>query len=247
MYNPITKSNNIIENNNKYSLLYGRDLKRRNIFDNNIKYKQNNNVIVEKDTTNKKNEKYKFHKNSFFWIIYTIIYGYTDYELLSSKEYFSKEQEIRYALIDTLQKLSSKKKDFLKGQQIKIPNIITELGNNIRLSNTSFIGLCIILNINVCLIRNTVAQLILQNDDKMLYCIDINNTDLYKEKVSKEYCDKKYYLVENIGKPFYSISSYKADELRDICKSNGIETVNINGKNKTKKILYQELNDKIEI
>jgi hypothetical protein len=116
------------------------------------------------------------------------------------------------------------------------------------LSLDTFIGLCMMLNINVILVKNCIAQLLLNNEnDKNVWQVNVNKTKIDKcENITKKY-ESCYYLVDNITKPFKAISAYKAHELRSICEKVGIMTTNDKNKNKTKKDLYQELIDKIEI
>lgn len=187
---------------------------------------------------------------SFFWILYVIIYGIEDYRLIQPKQYFSKEQELRYMLVKKIQKMPSEKVDYLKAHKIKVQNMIRELGNGNKLSLNTFIGINIILKQNVCLVKNCVAQIYLNNNndnENDVWCIDVNKEKILYGNIRNKECGNRYYLVENIIKPFKSISAYKVDDLRKICDKLDIDTKNNSNKNKTKIQLYQELIDKIEI
>jgi hypothetical protein len=206
------------------------------------------NTSHQKQNYKKNNNSYNLNSYSYFWIMYVMIYGIEDYNLLTKKQYFSKEQEIRFVLVDKIHGLSKKKIDFLKAHKIKPQTIISELGNSSPLTLDTFIGLCIILNMNVLLVKNCIAHKLLNNEnDKNVWLVNVNKIRIDKCVDIEKVNESRYYLVDNISKPFKSISGYKADELRLICEKVGIVTKNEKNKNKTKKDLYQELIDKIEI
>lgn len=247
--------NHCFKSNGKNSLLYKTPVEKTNnglktcdksLYDNvtdNKNVKEKNKPVYDiKETT------VKLHIKSLLWIIYVMIHGEEEYKILEKKQYFNKEQDLRYSLIENIQKMSDKKKQYLKAHKIKLQTIISDLGNNHQLTIDSFIGLCMILNINVCLVKNKIAQVLMNNvksDD--IWCIDVNKQLLSSQLTNMKFCEKKYYLVENIIKPFKGISSYKIKELQDICLCLNIKTSMSNGKKMTKKVLYQELLDKIEI
>ena len=64
------------------------------------------------------------------------------------------------------------------------------------------------------------------------------------EKKLFDYKDKLF-VVDDMKKPIKGISSYKAQELRDICKKLNINIMKTPTKSKTKKELYQLVIEKI--
>jgi hypothetical protein len=92
------------------------------------------------------------------------------------------------------------------------------------------------------------------NDSNKIYIIKyLSDKDQYGfEETNKENIQDlrdKYYKVDNMTKPIKSMSSYKTQDLIDICKKLGIETTvknddgneNKSIKNKNKKDLYEAI------
>lgn len=191
----------------------------------------------------------KLHTKSYIWILYVMIFGYDEYELIDTELYFKTEQTFRFDLIKRIQKLSSDKLNYAKAHKIKVPLIMNELGNDSNISVASFIGLCMLLHMNICMVKHKVAQICNYNlnEEELFFILDVNKTILHVDKQTKQMCEETYYLVENIHKPFKAFSSYSAPDLRHICAQLDISTKTEKNTNKTKKVLYQELIDKIEI
>lgn len=207
------------------------------------------NIIIEKHNISKAEIFLNIHDNSYIWMLYIILYGYDEYQILERKDYFVKEQELRYKLVELLGSLSSKDKNRIKTEKVCIKDIISEIGNNCPLSFDSFTQLNKIFKHNICLSKKYISFLIHYSDDDIFWICDIKKQRLYKlnKEHNKDYIENKYYLVENINKPFKSESYYKVDELRKICEQFNITIKREDGKNKTKKELYKELMYKIEL
>jgi hypothetical protein len=105
--------------------------------------------------------------------------------------------------------------------------------------------------INIIFIsKNTYFEL-LMNDDKPIYVIrEIELQSKYKKKYGYEMADtnlleeirKTLYRVETLDKPIKALSSYKVQDLIDICNKLAIEVINKEtGKTKTKNELYESL------
>ena len=54
-----------------------------------------------------------------------------------------------------------------------------------------------------------------------------------------DYYRNNFWKLENLDKPLKAVSSYKADELRDICKRLKIETIKLTKPQMYEKILYK--------
>jgi hypothetical protein len=77
--------------------------------------------------------------------------------------------------------------------------------------------------------------------EKKNYGIFLNQKNI-KEKI--KILEKDLFLVKNIEKPLKGISSYKAKDLQDIAQQLNISLITeITKKNKTKKILYGEIQE----
>jgi hypothetical protein len=113
----------------------------------------------------------------------------------------------------------------------------------------TFIALCILKNVNVIVIHkhkyyesinndsnindSSIVHIIKRTDEPLKYSLDLNSTiekiDNYKNN---------YYKMTSIDGGLKSISSYKLDELIELCKKLGIEIVTTS-KKKTKKEIYE--------
>ncbi len=191
--------------------------------------------------------------NSYIWMLYVIIYGNEEYKLIHSDTIYKNEQEFRFKLVKCLQKINDKTKDILKVNKLKIEVAISELGNGEEISLDTLIICVIILKEPVFFAKGTCGKIINYSDKQhtCYYCVNINEKQLYLDVIDDKHINDNYYLVDNITKPFKSISSYKLDELKSICGKMKIDT-NITGinskiKSKTKTMLYEELIHKIEI
>lgn len=257
-----------IEYNNKYSLMHSniKNLQYNNTFfnsgTNNNRKKESYdsgkkilkyNVVEQEPELLSGNEygsgSYNLDNNSLLWIIYIMLYSYEEYCLIDTKNLFSKEQEFRYKLIELLQIISKKQADRIKVEKINVKDIINELGNNEEISLKSFKQINFIFKQNICICKSYIACIHNYNDSKSFWVCNINKKELMKpnDKYTMEYLQTNYHLVDNIEKPFKSESYYKADELRSMCSKLNIPVKNENNKNKTKKELYRELMNKIEL
>ena len=70
------------------------------------------------------------------------------------------------------------------------------------------------------------------------------NTSLIQKTIDK--CNNELFFIDNISKPLKSISSYKSAELQNIAEKLNIPLkFESSKKNKTKKILYNEIQEQI--
>lgn len=201
---------------------------------------------IKKDI-NKLDERYRYETNKFIFMLYIILEGYHEFKDLNQTNLFKTENKFRFKLIDTIKNKNNQAEVFFKNHKIKSNEMISELGNNMKLSFNTFKGLCFLNKINIVFLKNKVCELLCFNDTYPIMKCDINNNILYTEEISKKYIMDKYYLVENINKPFYSVSHYKVGELRNICEKVEIPTKNDASKNFTKAELYSKLMYKIEL
>tara|TARA_Y100000780_G_C13693045_1_gene420323 strand:- start:5402 stop:6133 length:732 start_codon:yes stop_codon:yes gene_type:complete len=239
-----------IEETNKYSLKYDNviHLKYKKLYNvANIKMDKTNlqktsNKSANKSPNKSSNTSSNMITTSYIWILYIILNGYDEYMTIKSNDVFNKEQTFRFKLIELLQKINK------KSPITKYKQYTNDIGNDKDISLEVFIFLINLFKINICLSKKYIATLIQNNDDNIFWLCNISNKTLFTEsdEYTKQNLENKYYLVENINKPFKCISYYKADDLRKICESINIITKN-DKKNKTKKELYSELMNKIEL
>ena len=112
-------------------------------------------------------------------------------------------------------------------------------------------SLCAVYKINIIFIKKNTYFELLMNDNEPIYII--RETE-YKTKYCKKYgfevadsnvleqIRSSLYRVETLNKHIKALSSYKVQELIDICNKLGIEIKHMDtGKNKSKNELYESL------
>ena len=105
-----------------------------------------------------------------------------------------------------------------------------------EISYSSFLYLCMIFKQNIVIIDNRVYYECIGNtsDDTITMFKKNNHHYAIYNNVEKGY-QENYYKINKISKPILAISSYKLNELQDICKKLKVE---LDGK---KKDLYERI------
>jgi hypothetical protein len=211
------------------------------------------------DKKNQKNEKqkkeksvvkeespffYPKEKDSLFWCYFIIKNGFASYEYPDVSSFVNEKNE-KFKLIQTLrdckQQLKTKKIKNLK------EDVEDELANKERIGMKTFIALCIADNINVLYIHKrkcfemvfdelSPIHVVHCEDNPTKYYYEIDPT---KEKI--EYYRTKLFNWESVEKPLKAITSYKVDELVELCNKLDLNKENEDLKKKTKKDLYNML------
>lgn len=216
--------------------------------------KQNNPVL---SNTNKENEIKKqpinesifFPKeqDSLFWCYYIISSGESNYEMINVRNSLvAKQIKINYVNKIRINKPVVKTYKF-----DTITNIESNLANDNNINIKSVMTLCAIDKINIIFIsRNTYYEL-LMNDSEPIYILrEMDYQSKYNKKYGFEIANTNLleeirtslYKVETLDKPVKAISSYKHQDLINICNKLAVEIKDINtGKNKTKNELYESL------
>jgi hypothetical protein len=130
-------------------------------------------------------------------------------------------------------------------------NIENNLANENFININSVMSLCAINKINIIFIKKNTYYELLMNDTEPIYII--RETE-YKTKYCKKYgfeiansglledIRTRLYKVDALNKPIKALSSYKVQELTEICNKLAINIKNVDtGKNKTKNELYESL------
>ena len=192
---------------------------------------------------------YPKEKDTLFWCYYINKYGIDKY-FDNKKSSFVVEHDYKISIIDKIQNM----KDELKLNKIKKVVVEDELMNKPKIEIASIKLLMLLDNENLLLIKKNCYQKIVFNRDKLelsvdnynvIFC-DVDNYYLQKNLNDRELVDiiNKSYEIDNFDKPLKGISSYKLDELHEICKKLNIELSSNLGKNKTKQVLYTEILEK---
>ena len=125
--------------------------------------------------------------------------------------------------------------------------MIEDLGTSHTISTNTFLGICCMFRINMCMMKNKIISLHIHDDDsETFYVYDVINKTLTKNPVEKSLLEKSYIIVSSLDKPLKSLTSYKKSELQDIASVFDISFVNNHTKKpKTKQQLYQEIIEQI--
>lgn len=226
-----------------------------------LKYKLNNtnhkvfstksDIGIEKNLKIKINNKPDLfipkEQDSLFWCYYIISSGDSNYEMLNVKNSLvAKQIKINY-----VNKIRMNKQIIKTYKFDTITNIECNLANDNIINIKSIMSLCAIDKINVIFVsRNTYYEL-LMNDTEPIYIIrEIENSSKYSKKYGFEIANNcsleqirtTLYKLDVLDKPIKALSSYKLQDLIDICNKLAIETKHKDtGKNKSKNDLYESI------
>lgn len=260
------KNRNCINNNDKYNhvlnnlqdYMFSEEVMNSSIKydfnkltkDNTINYDNNN--CNDNKSKNKNVEKYFIpnEKDTLFWCFFILKYGDIKYELEDKN--ILNEKKIK---IDLIQKIRDNKNKLKKLKFDTLTNIENNLVNDNVINISTFFSLCYIENINIILLNESKKyyyELITEENDKdnnnilFYYIYDLCQIKKYGCNFNKSeiMIDHKenYFKIDNIEKPIKSLTSYKSEDLINICKRLNINTVDINtNKIKNKKQLYESI------
>ena len=227
-----------------------------NIFFKNIEnnVKKNIEKNIEKPTHNEKSDFFTplnvNSKDTLFWCWYIFNNGYTEYNLNKKKPFIiEKKEKIEWIT------LLRENKQSIKQLKFKLSDLENNLANEQTLNIKTLIAICYINCIDIFVINGKTFyqklsdseseyKMILKYDkQKRNYSIFLN-TSLIQKTIDK--CNNELFFIDNISKPLKSISSYKSAELQNIAEKLNIPLkFESSKKNKTKKILYNEIQEQI--
>jgi hypothetical protein len=240
-YEPYILNDNNMLSYLKYKVIKSNIVNRSN----NTEYKN------ERKYENNKSNKYSLfipkEEDTLFWCYYIIFSGESSYEMMNVKNSLvAKQIKINY-----IEKIRSNKQTIKIYKFDTITNIENNLANENNININSVMTLCAIDKINIIFIRKNTYYELLMNDTEPIYII--RETE-YKTKYCKKYgfevadstvleqIRSSLYRLETLNKPIKALSSYKVQELIDICNKLGIEIKHMDtGKNKSKNELYESL------
>ena len=203
---------------------------------------------THKETIKPKNKNPDFfipaEKDSIFWCWIIFLYGLSEYEILR-QTIFTSEKSYKINFVDKLKK----NKTLLKSLKIKYANIESNLVVDETMLIENLEPVILIDDYNFVYMNDNIyyenikypgkkSCIIKYFKEKDKYGIFLEEKDLFDYK-------SKLYTVENFKKPLKSISSYKSQDLKDICKTLNINAMKTTTKYKTKKEMYQLIVEKI--
>jgi hypothetical protein len=253
---PKTESYNHVINDLQDYMLYGKllvqSLKTRSKI-NNQKHKimtTNEDSIEKEKEKNKlmKKEKERFfypsQKDQLYWCFFIMKNGFTAYEYPDVSS-FVNEKNDKIKCVTMLRE----NKQQLKGKKIKNikEHVENELVNCSTITMKTFIALCVAANINVLYIQKRKCFEMIFDEDSPIHVVHdmLNDKYCYEPDASKEQIEhyrKTMFKWESIEKPLKAVGSYTSDELIELSKQLGLETMKIGeNKKKTKNELYEQI------
>ena len=220
-----------------------------------IRLKQERPEKQEKKEKEKEKEKEKQtlfipnQQDSLFWCFYIIKNGDIKYETLANKNTLLAKQ-MKIEMVELIRK----NKNIIKQYKFDtLSNIESNLANDNNLNVNCFFALCAIENINIIYIKKNTYYELLTNDTNIVFLVhDVQSQSQtltqikYYNKYGFELATEEslnkirntFFKLDSINKPIKAISSYKLNDLINICNKLSIDTNN-NGKQKGKKELYE--------
>ena len=187
------------------------------------------------------------HQDNLFWCFYIIKNGEYNYQILNNKNALTSKQ-FKIELVTTIRK----NKDIVKTYKFDtITSIESNLVNDNNLNPKTFLTLCAIENINIIYVNKNTYYELLMNDSDVIYIVhELEDKSKYYKKYGFELATvdalnnikNTLYKLDNIAKPIKAISSYKVQDLLDMCNKLAIESINKEtGKNKSKNDMYEAI------
>ena len=204
----------------------------------------NHNNLKQKDWYNVKEQ------DVLFWHLYILKYGMQQFIYHKNKTEI--KNKITFQWVEEMQSQKASLKPVFRHYKLNYDDVMNDLASNKRIEMTTFLGVCITLQMPVIVLYNKVAYVIEHTDatnvadtpnDRIYSCFDYTKRRMKYDKVAKMILTDRYIIGKYWGKPFLSKSSYKVTDIQKFCAIVGVETVDGKGKAKKKDILWEELND----
>ena len=221
------------------------NLKRKLYRENIIQVKKEKKKIIEKLKKEKKDIFIPDEEDSLFWCYIIYKYGYSEYELKREKKYES-ITSMKINLVYTVRE----NKDLLKKLKLKKTKVEENLTNDKKINLDTFLFLIAVNEMNLIYMNEHTYYEEFYSDEEKVCIIKYEKEqdkyglyDISKEKL--EDLKKNRLHILNISKPIKSLSSYKVLQIKEICKTLNIDIMKTETKCKTKKELYQLIQEKI--
>lgn len=224
-------------NDNLKNILYKKELIK--------KPEENKKIKVQEKKEVKKDIFIPEEEDTLFWCYVIYKYGYSEYEIKREKKYTS-QTDLKINLVYTLRE----NKELLKKYKFKKTKLEDNLVNDKKISLDLFLFLIRVNKLNIIYLDENIYFEELNNDmnKKCIIRYDKKEEKYGVMDVSDERLEelKKAKLrILNLSKPIKAISNYKVLELKEICKTLKINIMKTTTKCKTKKELYQLIQEKI--
>ena len=180
-------------------------------------------------------------KDKLFWCFYKLLNNLEDVNLDQINK-FETEKTFKF---NTVEKLKNHKQ-LVKNNKIKKATVEDDLVNNNKITLKTFQCLCLIYKINIVLIKNNKLYTVFgYDDDDTKKTINCNNFNIIEINYKNNYNDfdiniindisehdlsiklNTLYFVDDLEKPFKSITNYKLNELLEIANKLKIDLSDI--------------------
>ena len=224
-------------NENLKNKLYKEHIKKKQ-----VKMKK---IVEKKCNEEKKNIFIPEEEDSLFWCYIIYKYGYSEYELKREKKYES-ITNLKINLVYTIRE----NKELLKKLKLRKTKIEENLTSDKKINLDTFLFLIAVNEMNILYIdKHTYYEESYSDEEKRCIIkyekdqdkyglLDITAEELEKMKENKLH-------ILNLSKPIKALSSYKVPELKEMCKILNIDIMKTTTKCRTKKELYQLIQEKI--
>lgn len=179
-------------------------------------------------------------KDSLFWCFYIMVNGDVAYETLANRNMIT-EKKFK---IEYVEKLRADKDRIKPYKFASATHIESKLANDATIDIPTFLTLCVLENQNVIFVnKRTYYELTMNNDSDVFIVYGIDNWKYgFETDVDKANNIRTTFLkLDNMAKPVKAISSYKVDELVEMCTRLSIETHTSANKPKSKMELYESI------
>ena len=178
-------------------------------------------------------------RDMLFWCFYILLHDMSGYEMTSN--YFTTEKECKYKWIEEFRC----RKELFKPIKVSRNVVEDELANARTISMATIKAMCHLKNINVFYIDNKKFYEVIINEDTPIHVIEkVDGKYGIKQNMNIDKIDyyrNHYWKLENLDKPLKAISSYKSEQLKDICKRLNIDIQ----RGMTKPQMYEKIMSKL--
>ena len=231
------RSSEMINGFSKHMLTL-KNMSNISIITNEIMSNKPNIVVPKKNMTTVNDIFFPKQRDQLFWCFYVILHGQIEYDMLTS--FFTLEKETKYKWIEVFRG----RKELFKPIKVSRNVVEDELANAKAITMATVKALCHLNDVNVFYVDDKKYYEITTNSEKPFYLIEkVDGRYGLKEKIpieKVEYYREHYWKLENLDKPLKAVSSYKASELKDICKRLHIESSDM-----TKPKMYEKILSKL--
>jgi len=231
------RSSELINGFSKHMLTL-KNMSNISIIMNDLNIKKEKTVVSKKNIANVSDIFFPRQRDQLFWCFYVILHGETEYDMISN--FFTVEKDVKYKWIEVFRG----RKELFKPIKVSRNVVEDELANAKVITMASIKALCHLNDVNIFYIDDKKYYEIMTNSEKPIYLIEkIDGKFGLKQKIpieKVEYYREHYWKLENLDKPLKAISSYKVNDLKDICKR-----LHIDSSSMTKPQMYEKILSKL--